>query len=259
MGIFNEIDNILSKLKHTYREDAERVSEYDIVDHSTMILESERLERILRRQRKVYKFLGLSKEEFEQAVERGTAKKRKIRHIVTSYDTLFSVAETYKIDPGELLQTNNINSTEFVAGTEIIIEVEQQEQQPNLAGLADLPVIGEHKGIELLGRDLNLTVLPDSRGDLSVMTPGETIKQGVWIRLNTLKGDYPMNPGFGLNNYLNLELPADLKLAMIDKEAEINLVVDKRIKSIDSLQVTESVEAKTAGNIELNAEVTTIT
>lgn len=258
MRIFNEIDNILIKLKHTFREDAERISEYDIIDHSTMILENEKLERILRRQRKIYKFLGLSKDDFEQAIARGTAKKRKIRHIVTAFDTLFSIAETYKIDPGELLQTNNINSTELVAGTEITIEVDEQEQQPNLAGQVDLPVIGEHKGSELLGRDLKLTLLPDSKGDLSVLAPGDTVKQGVWIRLNTMKGDYPMKPGFGLNNYLNLDIPAELKLSMIDKEAELNLVVDKRISSIDSLQVTESIEAKTAGNIELNAEVTTI-
>ncbi len=258
MGVFNEIENLLNKIKHTYREDAERVSEYDMIDHSTMILENERLERILRRQRKVYKFLGLSQEEFEQALTRGTVKKRKIRHIVTAYDTLFSISNQYKIDPGELLHTNNINSMELVAGTEILIEVEEQEEQPNLTTQRELPVIGEHKGSELLGRDLKLTLLPDSNGDLSVLPPVETVKQGVWIRLNTLRGEYPLNPGFGMNNFLDIDLPSELRLSMIDKEAEINLTADLRIETIDQIQVTESTEAVTAGNIQINAEVKTI-
>lgn len=256
MSIYNKINEQINKVRHIYRDDAARATEYDIIDHSFMIRESERLIRLLTRQSKVHKFLGISQENFEKAIESGIAKKRKIRHIVTGYDTLFSISNQYKIEPEELLQLNNIKAGELTPGREITIEIDD-ENNP-VTGVEDLPVIGEHDGKERLGRDLEVSLLPSSNGDLNVLDPEATVKQGVKLRINCRKGDYPMNPGFGINDYMNTELPSELKLAVIDKEAEVNLDRDRRINQIDYIQVTESTDPKTAGNIEINAEVTTI-
>ncbi len=256
MSIYNKINELISKVKHTYKEDAARASEYDAIDHSFMILESERLLRLLTRQSKVHKFLGISKENFEKAIESGTSKKRKIRHIVTGYDTLFSISNQYKIEPEELLQLNNLKAGELTPGREITIEVED-DLNP-VTGIIDLPVIGEHRDKERLGRDLEVTLLPSSNGDLNVLAPEATVKQGIRLRLNSRKGDYPMNPGFGIDDYMNNDFPKDLKLLVIDKEAEVSIDRDRRISQIDYIGVTQSTDPKTAGNIEINAEVTTI-
>lgn len=257
MSIFSAIDTALDNLKLAYREDSRAVTEHDTVDHSRMILENERMERLLKRQRKVYKFLGVTKEEFEMAIERGTGKKRKIRHIVTSYDTLFSIANNYKVDADVILQTNNITSGQITAGTTIIIEADSEEITGN-AVTRDLPIIAEHKGKELLGRDLADTILNESSGDLSVLNPDETLYQGMKIRLNARKGDYPFKPDFGIDTYFNVDLPNELRMSMIDAEAQASLESDPRVKEILAINLIESMEPETAGNIEITAEVTTI-
>ncbi|MCA0388465.1 MAG: LysM peptidoglycan-binding domain-containing protein [Bacteroidetes bacterium] len=224
-------------------------SEYDIADYSSLNLVTELTRRILLRQLKAYKFLGLTKEQFEEIIRTQKGEKRKIRHIINAHETIFSISKKYGIEAEELLQINNLKVTDLNPGIELLIEVKAE----NIYQRFDIPVFTEHTGEELLGRDLNNSFSPGASGDFEVLSPRETIKQGVANITLTKRGDYPLLNSFGISFGEDGNFPEDLADNLILTEVSNALNSDPRISAIKSIKVDRK-----GNEVLIDAEVETI-
>lgn len=232
MNYFQSITDSLDSLNKN-RINLGDKSEYDIANYSTLNQFTELTRRILLRQLKAYKFMGLTKEQFEDIIRTQKGEKRKIRHIINAHETIFSISKKYGIEAEDVLQLNNLKVTDLNPGTELLIDVKAE----NIYQRIDIPVFAEHSGEELLGRDLNNSFSAGASGDFAVLSPRETIKQGVSHITLTKRGDYPLMNSFGISFGEDRSFPEDLADNLIQTEVSNALKSDPRISEIKSIQV----------------------
>ena len=220
--------------------------EYDGFNYSELITSLNNYKRFIINLLSIYKFARMSKEyflaQFGAQVESS--------YVVTGYDTPLSIAEKHGITLDTILELNNITTSEMVAGMTLKVPAPDQSV---LQVYNNIPTFGDQTGDNVFGRDLP-NELTAKGGELVVLEPLDTLKQGVNNRINTTKGDYPLDESFGHISYIDAELPKELSENMIVVDIVSQILQDPRIVEVKNINTTE------AGNtITFTADATTIT
>jgi LysM repeat protein len=249
MRYFDKIQQAVDSINKINHDTLNR-TEYDNIDYATSSKIRETALRILYRQRSMYKFLGLTKQQFDEILLNGKGNKRKVRHTITTIDTIFSIAKKYGVSAEDILTSNNLKASDIIVGKEIDIAI---NANITIQRNQEIAVFAEHRGEELLGRDIISNCAPDITGDIAVLQPQETLKQGIRNRLNTKQGEYPLNSSFGINYFKESQLPEDLTDNMIINQAKQTLESDPRISRIVNISL-----ARNGNAIIIEADVETI-
>lgn len=224
--------------------------EFDTINYPEILQNLNVLQQRVKRLLSAYKYLKVSEEEFSKMFEGQINKLVEVTHTVTGYDTLMSIAKKYNTTEEKVLQKNNILSSDFTAGMEVLVEVESSKGLNKI--YEQIAVYGSQLGKNILGADLPNELVEDGIGELKILTNEETVSQGVQNRIYTKAGDYPLEPSFGIE-LAGSEIPADLQNGMLMLKIIDQLENDLRISDV------ESVEVEKAGNaLTITAAVRTI-
>lgn len=236
---YSYLEKALLKLNEAIETiEKKSTDEFDSVDYSTVLNSLYKFRRQIVGMQNIHKFHKLSKESFIKKAENKTSNKIEISHTVKDYETPLSIASKYDVSLEDLLEINNLTSSEITAGTIIKVEVESGDDLTQVYN--DIPTFGSQEGDLVLGKDAKINLDVDEDGDLKVLDPEETIKQGIISRLSSKTGDYPLDDTFGLDNLVGSEFPSSLLVNMAMMKISTQLALDSRIKSLNSIEVTKS-------------------
>lgn len=224
--------------------------EFDTINYAEILQNLNVLQQRVKRLLSAYKYLKVSEEEFSKMFEGQINKLVEVTHTVTGYDTLMSIAKKYNTTEEKVLQKNNILSSDFTAGMEVLVEVESSKGLNKI--YEQIAVYGSQLGKNILGTDLPNELVEDGIGEFKILTNEETVSQGVQNRIYTKAGDYPLEPNFGIE-LAGSEIPVDLQNGMLMLKIVDQLENDLRISDV------ESVEIERAGNsLTITAAVRTV-
>ncbi|MCK9209285.1 MAG: LysM peptidoglycan-binding domain-containing protein [Ignavibacteriaceae bacterium] len=217
--------------------EANVTDEFDTINYAEVLLNLNILQQRVKRLLSAHKFLKVSEEEFSMMFEGKTNRSIEIIHNVTGYDSLMSIAKKYNITEEQILQKNNVLSSEIIAGMQLVVEVESSKGLNKI--YEQIAVYGSQIGTEILGTDLPNELVENGVGDLKILTNEETVSQGVQNRIYTKAGDYPLEPNFGIE-LAGSEIPADLMNGMLMLKIVDQLENDLRISDVESLEIEKA-------------------
>lgn len=219
--------------------EAKVTDEYDAVDYSTALKTLYELMRNIKRMLVIHKTQGFSKTEFINANVVENNGMIVIEHVVKKWETITNIARLYNADVAEILTINSLISDDLVPGTVLNVKVSNtiiiDEKQNNTV---NVPVYGSRVGENIYGYDWPDEFAADTKGgDIKILKPLGTLRQGITNRLSTKNGDYPMEDDFGIS-LVGSEYPKELRDGLLTIEASQQLEQDARIESIESITVT---------------------
>ncbi len=237
------LDNYYTQLEDSLRTIQQRIQEVNVtdeydteVDYAKLMNNLYQIERKIIRMLNVHRFLRISKEAF--LIGEKPLEYLEVYHTVAGYENIFSIAQKYSLSVESILQLNNISINNITAGTTLKI------LQPNpaypLTIREDYSVYGELDGDKILGQDLPNGLLDDGAGDLWVISPEDTIEQGIINTLTTQSGDYPGEPDFGLDFINKDSLSDDVYLNMLKVKIANSLLLDARVKDITDVTLVRT-------------------
>lgn len=253
---YNNLQTALREVELSIREMEVMVTdEYTSINYSKILTELNNFRRKIVLLLNVHKFMRLSRESFELKTM-GNKKNIEVTHIVKDYETPLIIANKYNMSLDELLKKNNLKSYEITPGKEISVEINYTNNITKT--YEDIPTFGSHEGDLLFGSDLPNKLEVDSRGDLRLLTPVETLSQGILNRALTKAGSYPLEADFGISIPEN-RLPSELVNVMHMLKVHLQLLLDKRIKDVKNLssikqgnKLSIKLQLKTVNNITVN-------
>ena len=234
---FDKLDQALSEVKQAITAtELEKTDEFDTTNYSEILSRLYSAKKSIEKMMVAYRYFKLSKEAFIKMSEAKGNRRMEVVHTVKSFETVHSIAAQYGITVEDVLRKNNLLASDLTAGLQIKVEVRESRTLNKI--FEEIPVFGDQTGILALGKDLTNELREDNTGDLYVLGPEDTLKQGVKNRISTKAGDYPMEWDFGISDVVGGELPSDLNESYYKLKLVNQLEQDKRLVSIDSLEVT---------------------
>lgn len=238
-----ELENALKQIDLAI-VDIERnmTDEYEGANYSAMLNDLNTTRRSVLKMLAIHKYMRISKEVF--LAKDGTSPQTiDTVHTVKQFETPIGIALKYNMSLEALLKKNNITTADIVTGVELKVEIDESSGAGVLAKIyEDIPTFGSQEGLLVLGKDVS-NEMKYSSGDLSVLTPEQTVGQGVLNRVMTNSGDYPYESDFGVTSLAGSELPNELIEGMALLEIESQIKLDKRISNIEQLTVTRNQNA----------------
>jgi LysM repeat protein len=198
----------------------------------------------------IHRFAKLSKEDFILQNDVNASKSIQKYHKVKSYETGTTIAKLYGTTLENILKVNNVRTDEIVAGKILKINITPTSVITRV--YENVPTYGSQLGDLVYGKDLP-DELATEDGDLKVLDPIETLRQGIYNRVTTQKGGYPFQEDFGIG-LIGEDFPEELSDSMFMVEVQTQLSQDARISSIDNLTLV-----KTGGNRVVIGNLTAIT
>lgn len=164
-------------------------------------------------------------------------------HNIREFDTLRLLEVQYGVPWQNILSYNNITASEFETQTSVQIPV-----PIDLAIRAsnDITVFGDQTGELILGKDFPNEIAENADGDFKVLTPSETIKQGVQNLSVSQQGDLPFYENYGLNLELSQDVPFESVESFIQLRILEGFSIDPRIQAVE---VLETVRTQNAVNV----------
>lgn len=236
MDFYSQLESALTNLDY-YASLIKPTDEYDDVDYSKINREIEEARRAIRRLQSAHKFYQLSKESFLSILSQS----RLTQHVAASYETILSIAKKYSVDVQTILDINNMTSNQLAGGNIISLPIMNAD---SVKTLQNIPVFGDVTGNLAYGNDVAIDFTEDAKGDLAILSPEETLQQGLGNRVNTKIGGMPLDPSFGHNSFSNSGLPADLTANLVLVDMANNVLQDTRISGINELKVEQITTGK---------------
>lgn len=226
--------------------------EYDpYTDYSDILMRLTSFKRTIIRMLNANKFLRLSLDGFAQQAQAQTGRRVEVIHTIKDYETPFSIANLYGVALDDILNKNNITTADMVAGYQLLVEIAPSEGLNQIYN--NIPTYGDQSGNLVFGADLSDTLSVDTNGDLAVLSPEDTLQQGILNRTQTKQGDYPLMPDFGVPELLGSEIPDDLISSFYMKDLENILAQDNRIASVNALSLV-----RTGNGVDIIGQITAI-
>ncbi len=245
-----EIERLIAKVTPT--------DEYDSVNYSQLLFNLNNSLFEIRKMKNMHKFFKLSKEDFIRQIDSEVLKQQQSIHTVREYETPLTIAEDYNISLDELLKINNASITDFTPGATIKVPVTNETR---IRIFENIPTYGSHEGSKVLGNDLPNELRADTDGDLLVLDNYDTLKQGILNRITTKQGNYPLEPDFGIDNYVGSDQPEELSGALRTTSIIAQIEQDARIEKITEYSETQknnstlySIKVSTITNEEVSLE-----
>lgn len=218
--------------------------EYDTTNYSKTLCDLNNTRRAILKMLAVHKFMRMSKEIFIKQTL-GSGQMQESIHIVKQYETPVGIALKYNMSLEDLLRKNNVTTTEIEAGMTLRVNVNQEAFTKIYE---EIPTFGSQEGLLVLGKDVSNNLQCDDIGDLNILTPGETVAQGILNRLTCKAGSYIFEENFGVRNDNSGDLPTELSEEMFLQEVKSQLKFDNRIVEIENLlSVKEQTTLKVRG------------
>jgi LysM repeat protein len=236
---YNNLSMALTKVNSVISQaetDASASDEFATKNHAEILSAIYEFRRQIVRMLNVHKFARLTKEAFIQMQENQIDKRVEKIHTVASFETGIGIASKYGMTLDELLQKNNILSSEVIPGQQLKVEVDPSQGLNKVYD--NIPTFGTQEELEILGRDWQSELKADYNGDFVVLDPISTLVQGMINRITTKKGEYPTEPEFGLDDQVGTEIPDDLEQNTLMIRIINQLLQDNRLTDITSIDVT---------------------
>jgi len=174
-----------------------------------------------------FRFFKMDRRLYEQLIrsanagEQGTRWIAAYTHTVTELDTIQTIADQYNAHWQDILEFNDLTSSEIAAGT--IIEIPKAfNPEEAIFLIQDNPVLDSHVGVKMFGRDLPNSFTVDSTGDLNALSYRETFRQSIQ---NYVLSELDGNIGYdGLDQDVNFRL-------LLTRMADI-IELDPRIRAV---------------------------
>ena len=157
-------------------------------------------------------------------------------HTLRSFDTLRSLEVQYGVPWQNILAYNNITASQFATQETINIPV---PIDLSLRASNNIAVFGDQTNEAILGADFPNDIQEDSTGDFKVLTPSETIKQGVQNLSTAQQGDLPFYESWGLNLILAEEVPSDTVESFLQLRILEGFSIDPRIDTVEVLETVK--------------------
>ena len=233
-GALGQIDSAIVTIQN------QMTDEFDSINYAQMLMDANNSRRSILKMLAINKFMRLSQDTFIEKIENPSSQKIIITYTVKQFDTPIGIALKFNMALQDLLQKNNIVTSDFVPGLVLNIEVDDSNGMGEFSKIYDdIPTFGSQEGLLVLGQDAG-NDLKCVNGDLNILAPEDTVAQGVLNRLTTDPAQYPYEKEFGVTNLAGTELPFDLIQGMYTLEVNDQLNLDKRIQSINSLVISRS-------------------
>ena len=237
------IDTAASALSAQVPEDAELTD----INWSDLAYQAWQAELENEIQQAAYKFFKMSKDDFLAVLSgSGNVQSSRITHTLTQFDTLRGLSLKYGVSADDILLANNVNATEFMALSEVLIPI---PRVPDRTLFPDIPTYGSHEGAAVLGKDISADGDVQD-GDFKVLDEVTTFKQGILALITTSPGDVPFDESFGATPKFGGDFPPDLTDGMLQIQVLRGLSQDQRIADVDgSIKITR---AQTSVTIEMD-------
>ena len=218
---------------------SEMTDEYDELDYNELLFQLETKEVELKRLLKAHFFNNMSKEQYfrndsqEELFE--------VYHTVRDFDTIELISSIYNVTIDDILETNQITTNDLETGKTLVVRITKESLKKE--GRA-IPVFGELKGEDIFGTDLPVNLEVDAKGDLKVLDPEKTLRQGVLIRSTSESGCYPGLESFGIDFKIATDtLQADVREGLFKVKIINFLLTDERIADIEEIEIEETEDA----------------
>lgn len=206
--------------------------EYDTINYTQILNDLNNTRRGILKMLAVHKFMRMSKETFSTQEVGGGIRKRESIHIVKQFETPVGIALKYSMSLEDLLRKNNITTSEIEAGMTLKVDT---NRETFIKVYEDIPTYGSQEGLLVLGKDTTNDLQYDDGGDLKILTPSETVAQGIMNRISSDAQSYIYEENFGVRNLAGNELPGDLGKEMYLLEITEQIKFDNRIIEIENL------------------------
>lgn len=192
-----------------------------------------------------YRFEKMDREEFD-VILKNIAEGKPIdvitvskEHRVRSVDTLQLLSDVYGISVEKILKYNQINPSDFeerslinaTIQVPVIVNIKERNQY------AELPVFGSLNGRKAWGTDWPNS-LQIKNGDIEVLDNEKTLAQGILNRFGQY-GDIPGHEEYLIDTGWGGDYPAELKSSLDVVKLSEKVLLDKRIKKVDDVQIEE--------------------
>jgi|GEM_PF-2998652 len=246
-----DLEKALLMLERDYNKvqiEADKHDEYADTNYPEVLSNLSEIKRKLLRMLSVHKYLRLTKENYLNNIQ-DNADKIIVNYAVADYDTPSGIANKFKVSLEELLLSNNLTTDQIKIG--IVLKIEQTGNTNGTNSIyKNIPSYGSQIGDLVYGMDIQNEISVDNIGDLRILSPEETLKQGILNRITTVNGEYPGENDFGIDNLAGSDLPQELRENLIITKTMSQLSLDERIDDVTDLEVTFSQNAvKVAGTI----------
>jgi hypothetical protein len=233
---YNKLERALAITENEIaKTEIKATDEFDVINYAEILNSLYKTKNTIIKMLNAHKFYRLSKEAFINKAEKKESKRVEILHTVKSYETITLIARMYGIDPTQILEKNNIISSDLAAGMSLRLEIPDSKKL--LTVYENIPTYGSQEGILVLGKDVRNDLMFNADGDLETLSCEDTLKQGLENRMTTIKGDYPLADDFGIEFGSNTEIPNDLYESFYLIKITNQLKQDARIADIIDLTI----------------------
>jgi LysM repeat protein len=234
---YNTLETVLTNVKARILQ-VENLNPDELdqtTDYSFILFKLYQAQRKIERMLAVSQYLRVSKESFLQGTQ--PFQSVEISYTVTSFDNIFNIAKKYSTTVDAILEINNVTIAEIKTGDVLRILVPSQIQSSAITN--NYPVYGSLDGDAILGVDLPNKLIDNGNGDLALLSPEDTIRQGVLNTVTTRAGDYP-GESFGLD-YMNREgVSNNVYQSLLMLKLNNLLEADARINSVGNITLTNN-------------------
>lgn len=215
----------------------EKLSYSPLTDYSAMIHYTTNSLLTIEENLKIHNYLKLSQEQADSilAGKKTDRVVSTVKYKVTSWDTPQSIAKKFNIAWQDIADYNNLSSTAFVQGIDIIIPIVNQDTNKSTQYINN-PVFESHIGERALGRDCENT-LTSSDNDLKINSYVDTFAQGITNILSTEPGEILSNFSYGLDLVVGEDVPEDARKQLYEMKIRNCLAGETRIESVLSVTV----------------------
>lgn len=232
---YNDLEQALKIVDEAIaKTEIKATDEFARVNYSEILNRLYNFKRSIERMQVVHRYNKLSKEAWVKQIQQKTPRRIEVAHKVKSFETPHGIAKKYGITVSELLQKNNITTSELTAGMTLYVEIASSGSLNKI--YEEIPTFGDQEGDLVFGKDLGSELKVDTDGDLKVLEPLDTLRQGIENRIYTAAGDYPMLPEFGVPRLAGEEYPEEIIESFHKLKIIAQLGLDKRIQKIEGLE-----------------------
>lgn len=206
--------------------------EYNFVNYSLILNKLYTTKRMIERYLNIHKYYRLTKEEMIKRIDNQSNSKVKISYEVKEYENAQTIAEKFNMELESLLRLNNILSSEIESGKKILVETTDFNL---ITQNFDIPTYGDQTDTNILGTDISVNPQFENN-DFQVLGNIETLEQGIRNRIRTFKKEYPAEPNFGIQNYINMPDDLNNSLRLVDiidqvkKDGRVQEVLDAQVQ-----------------------------
>ena len=159
---------------------------------------------------------------------------RELNHVVGVREDASDIAATYGITTQALAHANpGLILSGIIAGDTVVIPL-----QLPISQVVSHQVYGDQSGINVLGTDLPDTMQwDDERNDFLILTPQQTIVQGVGNIFNTRPGENPIDRTYGLDLGFGETWSAVGSEALLRQRLKSAVEADDRVLSVMGIKI----------------------